>query len=588
MIVRLGTRGSQLALFQTRCIADALRAIHPGLRVEIEIIQTNGDRVLDAPLPSLGGKGVFTQEIESALLERRIDLAVHSLKDLPTTQPDGLALSAIPKRESPRDVLVAARPIRLSELGADQPVGTSSLRRSAQLLAKFPRLAISEIRGNVPTRVKKLLDGRYAAIVLAEAGLNRLGLVVPFKEILNDDVMIPAPGQGALGLQIRASDDELAELLAPLADAESTHCVTAERVLLDRLGGGCQLPLGACAEIDAAGMLRLRARVVSPDGRIVIESELTGPRDSAGELGIRMAEELLAKGAADLIASLDAIGPGSVVSLNPTKQVLAQEPCVLVTRDEDADGPLSRALRSLRMDPVCLPLIRTRPARDLSPLRALARDSATFDALILTSANAVEALLLAVPNAPDWLGSTAIFCPGEATAEKLGAAGFANVIAGDGDRASMLERFAAHFAGRSIAELRVLYLKGDLAPAAIGEQIVAWGCQSTTLVAYESHRVMENAELTVQLIESHRCQAVSFCSSSAAEAFAQLIPDSAGLLAKSGVLLASIGGATSDTIRETFAIAPVEAEEAEFASLAACIAKALTARDSSVARKSEP
>jgi hydroxymethylbilane synthase len=246
----IGTRGSRLALWQTNHVADLLRAAAPGLTVEILTISTRGDRILDRPLPEIGGKGLFTEELERALRDRTIDLAVHSLKDLPVQDPDGLVVGAIPKRATPNDALIARDASSLDDLREGAKVGTSSLRRKAQLLIKRPDLQIVDLRGNVETRIAKVLErNEIDAAVLACAGLERLDLGHVISQVLSPDVMLPAPGQGALGIQCRDDDTELIALLAKLDHASTRAAVTAERALLEGLGGGCSAPIGALAEL---------------------------------------------------------------------------------------------------------------------------------------------------------------------------------------------------------------------------------------------------------------------------------------------------------------------------------------------------
>ncbi len=300
----IGSRGSHLALWQARHIAARLEAL--GAAARIEIIKTTGDKITDVALAKVGEasglKGVFTKEIEEALLDGRIDLAVHSLKDLPTELPPGLMLSAVPEREDPRDALVG-KP--LAELEPGDRVGTSSLRRAAQLRFLQPGLDIQDIRGNVETRLRKLDEGGYDAILLACAGLHRLELSDRITEALEPDVMAPAVGQGALGIEIRDDDAETAALMLRLEHRETRLAVEAERALLDALGGGCQVPLGAHAVVEGE-TLRLTAAVAAPDGATLIRDETSGQAAQAAGLGRALAESLLQKGAADLIQSATA------------------------------------------------------------------------------------------------------------------------------------------------------------------------------------------------------------------------------------------------------------------------------------------
>jgi len=265
VILRIGTRASQLALTQTGMMAAAIAAATPGVSCELVHITTTGDVRRTESLPDIGGKGLFTQELEDALLAGDIDLAVHSLKDLPVALPDGLCVGAIPERAPAADALISASGAPLAELPVGAVVGTSSPRRAAQLLEARPDLSIAPIRGNLDTRLRKLVDGNYDAIVLAMAGLVRLGLADRVTQALPWDVMLPAPGQGALGIETRIDDARVAGLLAPIHHEATAQCVTAERGVLDALGGGCSLPLGTLAEVTADGF-RLRAILFAADG----------------------------------------------------------------------------------------------------------------------------------------------------------------------------------------------------------------------------------------------------------------------------------------------------------------------------------
>lgn len=300
----IGSRGSRLALTQARAVAELLRAASPGLDVAIEIIQTQGDKVLDAPLAQIGGKGLFTRELEVALLERRVDLAVHSLKDLPTELPAGLVLAATPEREDPHDAFVCARHPLLGELPVGARVGTSSLRRRAQLLAVRADLEIVNLRGNVETRLRKVAEGEVDAAVLAYAGLQRLNLAERISSILPVDVMLPAPGQGALVLEVRSNDAEVTELVRGIADESATAETTAERACLAALEGGCQVPVGALARRRDESTLQLHACVCSVDGSTVLRASIDGPMGEAAELGRAAAARLIEQGAAALIAAI--------------------------------------------------------------------------------------------------------------------------------------------------------------------------------------------------------------------------------------------------------------------------------------------
>lgn len=302
--LRIGTRRSALARAQSGWVGDRLAALHGGLAIDLVPMETQGDKLLDAPLAKFGGKGLFVKELEEALLEGRIDLAVHSLKDVPITLPEGLHLGAICEREDPRDALVAPRHGGFDDLPRGARVGTSSLRRQAQLKARRPDLEIVPLRGNVQTRLDKIEREGLSAVVLALAGLRRLGLEDRVTEIFDPEVSLPAIGQGALAIECRVRDAETNARLAPLAHAESTLAVRAERAFLARLGGGCQVPLGAYATLQGVA-LHLRAFVGSPDGTRTVSGERRGPAEEGESIGRALAEDLIARGAEEIIAELE-------------------------------------------------------------------------------------------------------------------------------------------------------------------------------------------------------------------------------------------------------------------------------------------
>lgn len=300
--VVIGTRGSALALWQARHIAARLRELHPALEARLVVIKTRGDKLLDVPLAQVGGKGLFVKELEDALLRHEVDLAVHSIKDVPAQLPAGLELSAIPAREDPRDALVSPHG-GLAALPLGARVGTASLRRRCQLLALRPDLQIELLRGNVDTRLRRLEEGRFDAIVLAAAGLKRLGYGNRIAEAL-DPPWLPAVGQGALGIEARSDDAATRALLQPLHDEPTACCVRAERALLARLGGGCQVPIGGHAMLVGGGELRLEALVGHPTGQPVFRGERRGPVGEGEALGRALADALLAEGAAAVLAEV--------------------------------------------------------------------------------------------------------------------------------------------------------------------------------------------------------------------------------------------------------------------------------------------
>ena len=290
-------------MWQAEHIRDCLKSLYAGAEVVILGMTTRGDQILDRPLSQIGGKGLFIKELEVAMQEGRADLAVHSLKDVPMEMPEGFSLTAITARENPRDAFVSNKYAGLDALPAGAVVGTSSLRREAILRARYPQLKIEPLRGNLDTRLRKLDDGQYDAIILAAAGLIRLGLKDRIKAVLTPEQSLPAPGQGALGIEILAARADAAAFIAPLADAETTHCVRAERAFSRALGGSCQVPLGGYAIIEN-GQLWLRGFVATPDGKEMVAGELRGQPQDDETIGRTLAQTLRDQGADTILAKL--------------------------------------------------------------------------------------------------------------------------------------------------------------------------------------------------------------------------------------------------------------------------------------------
>ncbi len=301
--LKIATRQSPLALWQANYVKDLLQQLYPDLNVELVPMVTKGDVILDSPLAKIGGKGLFVKELENALLNKEADIAVHSMKDVPMQFPEGLGLAVICKREDPRDAFVSNSCRTLAELPQGAVVGTSSLRRQCQLKTLRPDLEIRSLRGNVGTRLSKLDNGDYDAIILASAGLIRLGLAERIASFIDVEQSLPAAGQGAVGIECRTDDVAVQQLLAPLADAETTSCVLAERAMNNRLQGGCQVPIGGYAVLRD-GELYLRALVGSVDGSTIIRAEGKSAVENADVLGVQIAEQLLAQGADKILQDI--------------------------------------------------------------------------------------------------------------------------------------------------------------------------------------------------------------------------------------------------------------------------------------------
>ncbi len=302
-LIRIATRKSPLAMWQAEHVAAALKAVHPGIRVELLGMSTQGDKILDTPLAKIGGKGLFVKELEQGMLDGSADIAVHSMKDVPVELPEGLHLPVIMAREDPRDAFVSNDYTSLDELPRGARVGTSSLRRQCQLLARRPDLELLPLRGNVNTRLRKLDEGEYDAIILAAAGLIRLEFGDRIRAFIEPEQSLPAIGQGAVGIECRAADERVNRLIAPLHDADTASRVLAERAMNNRLEGGCQVPIAGHAILEG-DQLCLRGLVGSVDGKVIVRGEIRGPRDQAETLGVTLADRLLADGAREILQEL--------------------------------------------------------------------------------------------------------------------------------------------------------------------------------------------------------------------------------------------------------------------------------------------
>ncbi|MEK6790257.1 MAG: hydroxymethylbilane synthase [Deltaproteobacteria bacterium] len=304
----IGTRSSALALWQAEWVKAELLRRYPGVEVRLERIKTTGDKILDVPLARVGGKGLFVKEIEEALEDGRVDLAVHSMKDVPTVFPKGLHLKAITKREDARDAVISRSGVRLKDLPMGASIGTSSLRRQSQILNMRPDFQIQSLRGNLDTRIRKLEEGRFDAVILACAGIKRLGLEAKITELLDPEVCLPAIGQGALGIETRIEDEDANEMAAFFNHPDSSVAVRAERAFLKRLEGGCQVPIAAHAEVRGDGV-KLIGLVASVDGKKIVKDSASGSRLDAEDIGVDLAEKLLRSGAWEILKDLYEVKP---------------------------------------------------------------------------------------------------------------------------------------------------------------------------------------------------------------------------------------------------------------------------------------
>lgn len=481
----LGSRTSDLAMWQTNHVIRCLQAAWPTLSCRIEPFITQGDRTQaqGKALPAIGGKGLFTAELEDALHHGRIDLAVHSLKDLPVEDSPGLTLGAITSRADVRDVLVARNGWTLATLPHGAVVGTSSTRRAAQLLAYRPDFIIKTIRGNVATRVRKVMDGEYDATLLAAAGLERLGLLHYVTEFIPFDVMLPAPGQGALAIQCRADDEVTLERLAVLNDLYARAAVTAERAFLHGLGGGCSAPVAAYATAAPGQPFQLTALVGSPDGKTLIRVADSSPViEDALALGEQLAQQALAAGAATLLnQARTGIGASPTNGANPLP---LQGKRIVVTRAQEQANQFSEALTALGATPLLIPTIRIEAVPDLTPLDRALQELADFDWLIITSVNGVAILAdrlaaLAIP-AQAWQGIQ-VAAIGSATADELRAHGILPTFIPEQFVAEAIVDGLGDVAGK-----RILLPQAAIARETLAERLVARGALVDAIPIYQT------------------------------------------------------------------------------------------------------
>ncbi len=462
----VGTRGSALAQWQTGTVVNALKRLYPELEIQVRTIKTWGDKDQARALGEFGGLGIFTKEIEQALVGREIDLAVHSLKDLPTTSSPDLAIYAITERADPRDCVVSRHNLGLKDLPPGSRVGTSSTRRAAQVRLIRPDLNLLPLRGNVDTRLRKAQTDEYDAIILAAAGLIRLGRESEITEYLDLEFFLPDPGQGALAIQGRAGDPALTALVSPLNHPETSAAVTAERALLRALGGGCRMPLGAYAQVVEGG-LRLHGVVAAPDGSRAIRDQIFGSVDDAEHLGIRLSEQLLLPGGKELLDLTLLFGKR-----------------IMITRAREQALDFARKIKLYGGIPVEFPTLQFEPMTDRSELDKALGQLDHFDWVVFTSANGVRAVqeqLASVRQSRDGTKPFKLAAIGPATARELESLGLS------------VDFVPTQYLGTQIAvELpihpgeRVLLLRADIASEDLAAGLRARGALVTDLDAYRT------------------------------------------------------------------------------------------------------
>ncbi|HSM59051.1 MAG TPA: hydroxymethylbilane synthase [Candidatus Sulfomarinibacteraceae bacterium] len=505
-----GTRTSRLARWQTAYIVRLLEQAWPNLSCKIIPIVTRGDRVIDKPLPEIGGKGLFTAELEEALREGQIDLAVHSLKDLPVENSPGLTIGAIPQRAGVQDGLVARNGHTLETLPPGSVVGTSSLRRQAQLLAVRPDLRVKSIRGNVGTRVRKALEEDYDATVLAAAGLQRLEMEDVASDWLSLDVMLPAPGQGALAVQCRADDAETLHLLEAIEDPDTRASTVAERHFLQTLGGGCSAPIAAFARPNGDGRLEMTALIAAPDGGQLIRVQ--GQGDDARQLGESLAQQALQQGAQGILDEVAA--KSGVIQQSRPLQGLR----VVVTRARPQAPELADRLRALGAEPVLVPTIRIAPVADTTELDQAINSLSDYDWVIFTSVNGVSIFwerIEALGKGKAIFEDVRVSAIGPATGQALAEAGVEPDFVPD---EFVAERIAEGLG--DVEGLTILLPRAELARATLADMLVEQGARVEEIATYRTLPALISEDELAQLED---VDLVTFTSSSTVRNFVDLV-----------------------------------------------------------------
>lgn len=519
----IGTRGSDLALHQATYFADRLRSTFPDLVIRVDIVSSEGDIDKESPLTRIGGRGVFTSSLQRALTLGEIDLAVHSSKDVPSLSAVGLAIAAFPQREDPRDVVVSRHNLPLSELPANPVIGTSSRRRAVQVLAIRPDAQIVDLRGNIDTRLVKAAAEPYDAVILAAAGLSRMGWIDRVTEILPVDRFTPAPGQGALAIETRALPDPAYEVVATLDDARIRQALEIERAFLRGIGGGCTTPLGAHATIETLHgqpVARFHAMLARDDGdgltRIYEEWPLALAVDAAFEAAKTLVRE---------------VRPNRVFGASQEQARQLRGMRVIVTGTDTLTAALSEEIVRRGGEPVVVPTIKIRPPADPQPLRRALQELSgnSFDHLVLTSRQGVDAIADTLSSLPT--GGVSIAAIGESTAAALRQIGVEPaVVASDSTQEGVLEALRSKFTPGQ----RVLLPVSDRARAALSEGLAALGAEVVRVDAYTTDISTDPDPQTLRMVEEGTIGAVMLASPSAVE----------GFVAQMGTLLPVMSGAT--------------------------------------------
>lgn len=545
-LLRIATRQSPLALWQARHVADRLKAAHPGLEVELLELSTEGDRFLSASLAAVGGKGLFVKEIEQALFDGRADLAVHSLKDMTSTLPEGLMLAAVPEREDPRDALIAAEGVTLETLPFRARVGTASQRRSCLLRERRPDLEIVTVRGNVQTRLRKLEELGLDGLVLAYAGLKRMGLEGRVSQILPIERSLPAVGQGVLGIECRVDDARTRRLLEPLEDPTTRHAVRAERAFLSKLEGGCTVPMAGHATIEG-DRLRLQGLVGRPDGTLVLRDEVEGSVEEAEALGQALAGRLLEQGAADILAVHGHVHGRPDAATPPQPKAAGagrlSDLTVWVTRPRERAEALCFLLEDEGASVISLPLLELLPPEDDRPLRAAASQVQRYRWILFTSPAGVEALVEACrrEGSLERLGRVKLGAVGPQTALSMRSFGLkVEVEAVDPTGPGLFEVLKADLQPNDDVLLPV----AQQARPELHRLLTEAGVQVTRVVAYRAEQILPDAA-ALRALDAAPSAAIVLGSPRTVEA---LISTPSGRAIAERSRLISIGTTTSGAI----------------------------------------
>jgi len=537
MKVRIGTRASKLALWQANEVKRLLEAAHHGIEVELVLISTQGDRVLDRALALIGGKGLFVKEIEQALLEREVDIAVHSAKDLPGEMPPGLTLGGVIEREDPHDVLVSREGYRLDELPPGARVGTGSLRRHSMLLRARPDLDIVGLRGNLDTRLRKVAEGadELDAVILAYAGIRRLGFDAQVTEVLGFETLLPAAGQGVVAIQCREDDVEIHRVLAAIHHEPSALALTAERAMLAEIEGSCHLPVAGHAWLEGE-TLHFEGRVVSPDGLEAISGRDSGPASEAREIGLRMARWLLSQGADAIIARVLREMDQAALRLDGVP--------VIVTRSKAQAGALSELIAKRGGEPIEIPTLSVEAVKPAVVAEACEELSeGAYDWVIFTSTNGVN-MTLAALSGPLHVGTTRVAAVGLASKEALEQHGVrTDLVPALQTSEGLLEALLQMGVGRGS---RCLLLTAELTRGVLTRGLTEAGAIVDEVTVYRTKASEGSVSELNTLLARNPAGYLTFASGSAAKSFFALID---GVSAIAGWKVACIGPVTANVVR---------------------------------------